>query len=246
MSDAYPEFWNLGPYKYPFYRSKLYSLFQVYVKESSAVLDAGCGDRGGYLFDLPMNVQGIGLDVDRENIKKAAEMAKSLRLDNVSFLVGDIQKMPFHEDVFDVVICCDVLEHVKDAEKAIEGLASALKKDGRLLICTSNAFNPAMFIDGMILKKFSTVIIHALGGTHHYQRTRRFNPWNLVNKLNEYGLKIEKLLMFGYPPIGRPWIYHYSKIKPPFIFHFWITFDKLTKARFLKKFKEEMLIVGKK
>jgi hypothetical protein len=45
MSDAYPEFWNLGLYKYPFYRSKLYSLFQVYVKESSAVLDAGFGDR---------------------------------------------------------------------------------------------------------------------------------------------------------------------------------------------------------
>jgi uncharacterized protein (DUF362 family) len=67
-----------------------------------------------------------------------------------------------------------------------------------------------------------------------------------VNKLDEYGLKLEKLLMFGYPPIGRPWIYHYSKIKPPFTFYFWIAFDKLTKASFLKKFKEEMLIVGKK
>jgi 2-polyprenyl-3-methyl-5-hydroxy-6-metoxy-1,4-benzoquinol methylase len=176
MSDAYPESWNLVSYKYPFYRSKLYSLFQLYVKESSAVLDAGCGDRGGYLFDVPMNVQGIGLDIDRENIKKAAERTKSLRLDNVSFLVGDLQKMPFNEDVFDVVICCDVLEHVEDAEEAIGGLASALKKDGRLLICTSNALNPAMVIDRMIPKKFSTVIIHGLGGTHHYERTRRFNP----------------------------------------------------------------------
>lgn len=245
MSNVYPQFWNLGPYKYPVYRSKLHSLFQLYVKESSVVLDAGCGDEGGFIVRIPMNVQGVGLDIDRKNIKKSAGRARNLQLDNLLFVVGDLENVPFRKNSFDVIICCDVLEHVKDSEEAISELASLLKKGGRLLICTSNAFSPALILDRMLPKKFSTIIIRGFGGAHHYDRTRRLNPWTLVEKLNRYGLKLEKLLMFGFPPFGRPWIYHYSKINPPRFFYFWILFDKLLKIGILKRFKEEMLAVAK-
>lgn len=117
MSNVYPEFWRLGSYQYPFYRSRLHSLFELYVRKSCLVLDAGCGDKGGFIVTTSTYVQGVGLDINRKNIKKSAKRSKDLQLHNVSFLVGDLEKMPFHKDVFDVIVCCDVLEHVKDSEK---------------------------------------------------------------------------------------------------------------------------------
>lgn len=98
-----------------------------------------------------------------------------------------------------------------------------------------------MFIDEILLKRVSYEINRRFGA-FHYERTCRFNPWNFVEKLDRYGLKVEKLLMSGYPPFGRPWIYHYSKIKPHKIFYFWIVFDKLTNFGFLRKFKENILV----
>lgn len=244
MPNDYPELWNLGSYKYPLYRSKLYSLFQHSIRKSSTVLDAGCGDKGGYLITIPENVEAFGLDADSKNVKKSMETARTLQLHKLSFVVGDLENIPFRRNAFDVIICCDVLEHVKNSEKAIKELAFSLKTGGVLLACTTNAFNPAMLVDRILPKKISATIIRRFGA-HHYERTRRLDPWNFAEKLNKHGLKLEKLLMFGYPPFGRPWIYHYSEVKPPMIFHFWILFDKLTNGNFLEKFKEEMLAVAK-
>lgn len=241
MSSVYPEFWRLGSYKYPMYRSKLHSLFKLYVRKSGLVLDAGCGDKGGYLHTMSTNIQGVGLDIKRTNIERLAKKSKNLHFHNLSFLVGDLEKIPFRKNIFDVIICCDVLEHVNDSEKGIKELASSLKKGGKLLTSTSNAFNPAMFVDGILPKKVSYEINRRFG-VFHYERTYRLNPWNIVEKLKRYGFKVEKLLMSGYPPIGRPWIYHFSKIKPPKIFYLWIVFDKLTNFGFLRKFKENILV----
>lgn len=49
MSDAFPEFWRLGSHRYSMCRSKIHSLFESCVMESSLILDAGCGDKGGYV-----------------------------------------------------------------------------------------------------------------------------------------------------------------------------------------------------
>jgi len=245
MSNDYPEFWNLGPYKYPLYRSKLYSLFQLYAGKASLVLDAGCGEKGGYAITIPKNVHGVGLDISRRNVKKSVEKSKNLRLGHLSFLVGDLENLPFVENAFDVIICCDVLEHIELPEEAIKEWAFSLKKGGKLLICTTNEFNPAMFLDRVLPKNISATIIRQFGGPHHYERTRRLNPWSFGERLNRHGLKLEKLLMFGYPPFGKPWIYHSSKVKPSIIFYFWMIFDKLTEIGFLKNFKEEMLVIGR-
>lgn len=244
MSNVYPEFWRLGSYKYPMYRSKLYRLFESCLGKARFVLDAGCGDKGGYILTTPIGIQGVGLDIDRRNIRQSAKRSKELQLHHLSFLVGDLEKIPFRKKRFDVIVCCDVLEHVKNSENVIKEFASSLKKGGKLVICTTNAFNPAMFIDGILPKKVSDMIIRRFG-VFHYERTYRLNPWNFAEKLHRYGLKVETLLMAGYPPFGRPWLYHYSKINPPKISHLWIVFDKLTNIGFLKKFKEEILIVAK-
>lgn len=190
MSSACPEFHQLGSYKYPFYRSKIEKLLRSCIGESFLILDAGCGPQCGYLTAIWANTEGIGLDISRTNIKGSLEISRKLELNRSSFLVGDVQKMPFRENIFNTIICQDVLEHVRDKDNAIKSMALSLKRRGRLLICTTNAFNPAVIIDDVLPRGISDAVIRILGGTPHYERHRRLNPWKLKRVLAENGLSI--------------------------------------------------------
>jgi 2-polyprenyl-6-hydroxyphenyl methylase/3-demethylubiquinone-9 3-methyltransferase len=48
------------------------------------------------------------------------------------------ESIPFDADSFDVVICCDVLEHVNDLEKTIHEVARVLKPSGMFCYDTIN------------------------------------------------------------------------------------------------------------
>lgn len=234
--------WHLGSYEYPLYRGKLQVLFEECIIKSRLILDAGCGPKGRYFSILPPNAWGVGLDIDRENTLKAKKMNT---LSNISFITADIQNLPFVENAFDLIVCCDVIEHVKERHKAVKELASVLREKGTLLISTSNMLNPAMFIDTLLPNTVSDKIIRRFNGHFYYERSYRFNPWSLVKKLRECGLFV-KLMPFGYPPIGRPWLYEYSVQKLPRIFYLWIVFDKLSNIGFLRKFKETIVVIARK
>lgn len=47
---------------------------------------------------------------------------------------GDICNIPFPSNTFDVLLCIDVLEHVKDDKKAAKELYRVLKEDGLLIL----------------------------------------------------------------------------------------------------------------
>lgn len=213
---------------------------EKYLKNSNVVLDAGCGPKTRYFSDLPQNVYGIGLDINRENVEKA----KKAGTGNTSWLVGSLQNFPFTEEVFDLIVCSDVLEHVKEPHKAIKELAMVLRKGGTLLITTTNVLNPEMFIDTRF-PKISSMIIKRFGLGQFFERTYRFNPWTLTNEFGKYGLMVN-LHMFGDPPIGEPWLFHFLGLKPPKIYYVWIVFDKLTNVKIFEKFKETMFAIVKK
>ena len=245
MKRDIPEFWHLGSYKYPLYLFQLQTLFLSCIRKSFFILECGCGSEGGYLTKT-RNIRGVGLDISRANIEKSIKISKKFSKNNQSFVVGNMEKMPFREDVFDVVICQDVLEHIRDKESAISEIAFSLKEKGKILLSTTNAFNPAMFIDEILPKIISETIIRLLGGIQYYERNRRLNPWNLNKILASHGIILKKLVLTGIPPFGKPWLYVNSKTQPPMIFYPWILFDSLTNIHYFQKFKEVMIVVAEK
>lgn len=51
-------------------------------------------------------------------------------------IVGDIHDLPFGGGEFDVVLCVEVLEHVRDPKKAAQEMQRVLKKGGTLILTT--------------------------------------------------------------------------------------------------------------
>lgn len=92
------------------------------------VLDAGCGAQ--MYFRLPPRAHVVGLDIDPD------ELARNTTVDEK--LIGDVQTHPLPADSFDLVICFQVLEHVRRPALALENLKRAVAPGGLLVVAGPN------------------------------------------------------------------------------------------------------------
>jgi ubiquinone/menaquinone biosynthesis C-methylase UbiE len=80
---------------------------RIKLKPGSLVCDVGCGD-GWYSLCLnELRYHVVGIDVSRKRLKKAKS-----RVNDANFIVGDVNSMPFRDDVFDLIVCAQLLEHI--------------------------------------------------------------------------------------------------------------------------------------
>jgi 2-polyprenyl-3-methyl-5-hydroxy-6-metoxy-1,4-benzoquinol methylase len=102
-------------------------------------LDVGCST--GYLA-LPLVAAGVevtGLELDPLAAAEARTVCKDV-------LVGDVETMelPFEPGSFDLVLCADVLEHLRSPGDVLERLQPLLREGGRLVLTTPNIANWAI------------------------------------------------------------------------------------------------------
>jgi 2-polyprenyl-6-hydroxyphenyl methylase / 3-demethylubiquinone-9 3-methyltransferase len=78
-------------------------------------LDIGCG--GGFLAEefARRGYRVVGVDPSAVSIETASRHATANNLD-VDYRVGFGERLPVADDEFDLVCCCDVLEHVSDLD----------------------------------------------------------------------------------------------------------------------------------
>ena len=102
------------------------------------VLDAGCGEGYGsrLLAELGGARRCVGIDVDERTI--AAARTAYGDLDALDFEPGDVTRLPFTDDSFDVVTCFETIEHVAAQREAVAELARVLRPGGLLLISSPN------------------------------------------------------------------------------------------------------------
>ena len=100
-------------------------------------LDVGCG--GGLLAEefAALGCTVTGLDPSLASLKAAGTHAEKQKLD-ISYLAALGERIPFENASFDIVYCCDVLEHVTDLDKVISEIARVLKPDGVFFFDTLN------------------------------------------------------------------------------------------------------------
>ncbi|KAI0874025.1 methyltransferase type 11 [Hypoxylon argillaceum] len=88
------------------------------LKPGMRILDVGCGP-GTITLGLAAHVPDgdvVGLDASSSAIETARESCKQRGITNTSFLVGDVLKLPFDDDSFDVVHAHQVLGHLPGGE----------------------------------------------------------------------------------------------------------------------------------
>jgi 2-polyprenyl-3-methyl-5-hydroxy-6-metoxy-1,4-benzoquinol methylase len=96
------------------------------------LLDAGCGTGWFSLRACERGAEVTSMDVGVNLLGKVAEKCDSRRV------VGDICRLPFPEEAFDVVASSEVIEHVLEPRQAIAELSRVLKPGGVLALTTPN------------------------------------------------------------------------------------------------------------
>ncbi|MGC8494164.1 MAG: bifunctional 2-polyprenyl-6-hydroxyphenol methylase/3-demethylubiquinol 3-O-methyltransferase UbiG [Syntrophobacteraceae bacterium] len=123
----------MNPVRYGYFRRALQQLrFQ-----GRALLDVGCG--GGFLAE-EFARDGFcvtGIDPADRSIEAARKHAAENNL-TIEYRVGKGEALPFPDASFDIVVCCDVLEHVDDPGLVISEVARMLKPGGLFCYDTVN------------------------------------------------------------------------------------------------------------
>jgi 2-polyprenyl-3-methyl-5-hydroxy-6-metoxy-1,4-benzoquinol methylase len=124
--------------------SPWYRLVKTYLRPQDLngrrILEIGCG-RGDFTCWLAResgnNAEVYGADFSTTAVHKAHAFAKSRQL-RARWLVTDIQCIAALPESFDVIFCCETLEHVPDPRKALAELVRVLRPGGRLFVSTPN------------------------------------------------------------------------------------------------------------
>jgi len=118
------------------YSKKIITFLNMNPADKSA-LEVGCG--GGILCEeiAAIGFNTAGIDPSKQSITTASAHAAASGL-NINYVQGTGEALPFPENTFNMVFCCDVLEHVRDLPKVISEISRVLKPGGIFLYDTFN------------------------------------------------------------------------------------------------------------
>jgi len=161
---------------------------ELALPENSTVLEAGCGT-GQTLSHLSKRHETVGLDISRAALNLAHTNCKNP-------VLGSIFKIPFKDNIFDLVYNSGVIEHFKDPDNiaAIAEMARVTKPSGRVIIIVPNTlclwYKAGKFV-AVIMKNFE------------FGYEEDYSPKRLINAVQRAGLEIE--MTFGLqalPPLA--------------------------------------------
>ncbi|MCL5432842.1 MAG: class I SAM-dependent methyltransferase [Patescibacteria group bacterium] len=155
--------------------------------EPKTILDVGCGE-GFTLQKLKENKIGVllkGIDKSDISIDIGRKMFPDLDLKT-----GDIYKLSYNKNSFDLVVCSEVLEHLKSPIIALEELKRVSKQYLLLTVPNEPFYRISRFLRGINVANF---------GDH----PEHINHWGMISFKNLIKSARLKITTINYP---FPWI----------------------------------------
>ena len=146
----------------PIQRLLLWNFFRHLVnltasKKVDSILDVGCGE--GFTLNR-LREKGIGEKLEGiEYSQDAIDLGKNM-YPGVKITKGDIHSLPYKDNSFDLVLCTEVLEHVKDPDKALRELVRVSKKYLIVSVPNEPFFMFAQLVRGKNWSRFGNDIEH--------------------------------------------------------------------------------------
>jgi len=125
--------------------------------EIKSVLDVGCGE--GFTLNK-LSEEGIGEKLEGVDfLKKAIEIGKKLH-PKLTLKQGNIYKLEYKNNSFDLVMATEVLEHLEDPKRGLRELVRVSKRYLLLSVPNEPFFMGANFLRGKNLSRWGNDIEH--------------------------------------------------------------------------------------
>lgn len=179
-----------------------------------------------------------GVDISKEVVKLARKKFAK-RTDIKKFKVGDIRKLPFKDNYFDIIVSLGTIEHIRENALAVKEAYRVLKPGGIFVSGVNNKFD--LWLSFLVNELTNKIYKHLTSYEPSYY------PWEQYRWFKDAGFKninVTGMLMFPhilrYIELFLEWkglkgplriIYDNLLIKPFIVLANWL--DKSDKARLL-------------
>jgi 2-polyprenyl-6-hydroxyphenyl methylase/3-demethylubiquinone-9 3-methyltransferase len=195
---------QIGPARLAFIRDELIRHFGLTAGglkplDGLNILDIGCG---GGLISEPLTRLGArvtGIDPGAENIAVARAHAEPQGL-AIDYRVATVEELAAAGEVFDAVVCLEVVEHVPDVGLFLKSCASLVRPGGLVVLSTINRTLKAY---GLAIVAAEYVLGWLPRGTHQWDRF--VTPDELAAHLSAAGCGPARFMGFVYNPLRDQW-----------------------------------------
>lgn len=188
---------GLNPGRFGYLRDLLTRRLQIDPRGITA-LDIGCG--GGFLAEefARLGCRVAGVDPSAPTLETARVHAQQSGLD-IDYRVGAGEHLPVGDAVFNLVYCCDVLEHVDNLDLVMAETARALKPGGIYLFDTINRTFLSKLVAIKLMQEWRPTRVF---DTTLHDWDRFIKPEELQAVLTGHDLDLQEIV--GLRPGGNP------------------------------------------
>ena len=130
---------------------------EQYLQPGARVLDAGCGNGSWILRNYRQRISflvSVDIQASKEGNRKMGE-----------FVLSDLDDIPFLDATFDVVICNDVIEHLRHPQRAFAEFWRVLTDGGIFIFQTPCIISPLFFLSRYSSFRWHKTIKRLITGT---------------------------------------------------------------------------------
>jgi ubiquinone/menaquinone biosynthesis C-methylase UbiE len=123
----------------------------------------------------------VGIDITGPMLTEAERLRSEKALDNVRFQIGDVHRLPFENESFDLVTCRRAAHHFADIRQALSEMQRVLRRGGMLVI-DDRSVPEDEFLDQCM---------NLLDTYHDESHIREYRPGEWRRMLEEVGFRVE-------------------------------------------------------
>jgi ubiquinone/menaquinone biosynthesis C-methylase UbiE len=210
-------------------------------QKTEAILEVG-GGSGRFGIKIAQTLPAskvVIIDIVDSSISLINEVAKKIGLENVFALKGDVTRLSFPNNSFDLVFSDAVIQHVLDDEKAVWEMARVLKPGGILIVSVVNRWN---------FHSLYKLWLRIIGKEYEYKSERAYGKKELRKLFKGQGLEIAVQDGFypGYGILRLKSRHEIFKLLGRICNRMFKILDRHTGRFFSKSFGFEIVIIGRK
>jgi SAM-dependent methyltransferase len=217
-----------------FYDALYRDLIRRNLSAGQQVLDAGCGRQMKVCKELSNTARVVGIDLDSALETDNREAPFGIR--------GDLSRLPFSSDYFDMVISRSVVEHLEDPAQVFREFHRVLKPGGKIVIVTPNKYDYVSVIAGM-----TPYSLHRLLVSKIFQVSED-DVFPTLYRANTISSIREALSTAGLVEMELRTINHYPAylMFSPALFRLGILYERLTSLKPFRSLRGSLLCVFEK
>jgi SAM-dependent methyltransferase len=217
-----------------FYDTRYRELIQKHLRPGQRLLDAGCGRYMRFCREFSDTAEVVGIDLDSVIETDNQRAPFGIR--------GDLSRLPFPSEHFDMVISRSVVEHLEDPGKVFREFYRVLRPGGKVVIVTPNKYDYVSLIAAMTPYRVHRALVSKIF------RVPEDDVFPTLYRANSLSALRRKLTSAGFVVRELDTVNHYPAylMFSPVLFRLGVAYERMTALKAFRSLRGSLLCIFQK